>query len=188
MRSITGAILIGGRSARMGTPKHQLKLPDGCTMLDRACETLLQVCGDIVIVDAAGSKRSLPHRVIEDSRTDQGPLGGIEGLLASGLDREYLVCPCDMPLMTVEVLRMLLENDRAMATVLRLAHRQEPESLPMRLSATALPGVQSLLDQGQRSIWGLIKALPARIAPISSDWEKCFVNLNSPGDLATLGQ
>src|SRR5688572_7000787 len=122
---ITGAILIGGRSRRMGTPKHQLSLRDGRTMLEHVLEPMQSVCSDVVIVDSTHGTHAGPHRVLLDHRPGLGPLGAIEALLASGIDDEYLICPCDLPLMSEAVLRLLLQGDDAHAMILRLNNRSE---------------------------------------------------------------
>jgi molybdopterin-guanine dinucleotide biosynthesis protein A len=180
----TGAVLIGGRSTRMGSPKHQLILPDGRAMLDHVIDALSEACARIVMVggDAPG------YESIEDLRTGSGPLGGIEALLASNADMsatdgQYLVCPCDMPLMTPQLLQLLIQPSPALATVIRLPGRDESESLPARISAAALPTVRILLDSGQRAIWALMRALPAEIVPIPVKYRGCFVNVNSPDDV-----
>ena len=188
MHSITGAILIGGRSSRMGLPKYAIMLQDGRSMLEHVLQTLASVCTEVVLVDGSGALRDGRQRVVIDQRPNLGPLGAIEALLASGIDDEYLICPCDVPLMSQHALEALLQERVGLATILRLSHRAEPESLPARISAAALPAVQRLLDSGQRAVWGLMQALPAEVVSIPADWEQCFANINSPDDLAKLEQ
>ena len=193
--SCTGAILIGGRSSRMGAPKHQIRLRDGRLMIEHVADALRYVCSNIVIVDThrtepASDFLSTFHRVI-DRRPQHGPLGGIEALLASGIDQQYLVCPCDVPRISPIVLRMIAQQrdsstQPALATIVQFADRTEPESLPARISAEALPTVRTLLDSGQRSIWRLMQILPAETVLLPSEWAEHFVNINAPDDLDAL--
>src|SRR3989338_1209190 len=54
---------------------------------------------------AGGQSKRIP-----DHKPDSGPLGGIETLLSSNLDTEYLVVACDQPLLTVELLQKLAKS------------------------------------------------------------------------------
>lgn len=107
-RSATGAILIGGRSTRMGTPKHAIALPDGRAMIEHVADVLRQVCPRLVVLGPDSPLPGVP--AIPDLRPGLGPLAGIEALLASGLDDTYLVVPCDMPRLTAEVLQALVDG------------------------------------------------------------------------------
>ena len=107
----TGAILCGGAGRRMGQPKAGLVLPDGVTMVERVFAAMSAVCRQVVLVGAATdlplSMRGVRH--IEDRLPQLGPMGGVEALLASGLDSEYLIAPCDIFLVVPDVFRLLLQ-------------------------------------------------------------------------------
>lgn len=181
----TGVVLMGGQSSRMAqmkTPKHDLVLPDGRTMIGHVIAAVQSVCSRVVLVGGPQSAPPQRYTMVRDARPSAGPLGGIEALLASGIDSQYLVCPCDVPLMSPQVLRVLLKQSSAHATIVRIADRVKPESLPARLSAQALPTVRTLLDSGQRAVWALMQALPADVVQISGDWTSCFQNVNTPDD------
>ena len=122
----TGAVLAGGAGRRMGRRKDSLALPDGRTMLAVVHSVLREVCQRVVVVGDA--ETDLPR--IEDLRPGQGPLGGIEALLATGDDTQYLVGPCDLPLITPSVLRRLTEPGPG-APVCHVARR--PVSWRMRV-------------------------------------------------------
>jgi molybdopterin-guanine dinucleotide biosynthesis protein A len=180
-----GAILIGGRSVRMGVPKHTIVLSDGCTMLQRVAAILNEVCRKVVIVGRVTPMDIAEYEIVADARpAGTGPLAGIEAVLTSGLDSEYLIMPCDMPLISVELLRMLTRASQSMATIVQLENREEPESLPARVSAFALPTVRTLLDSGQRAVWALMKSLPAEVVRIDQRFSRSLSNINTPADLA----
>ncbi len=188
----TGAILIGGKGSRMraggdgGTPKHRVVLGDGRMMLEHVVGNMREVCERIVLVGGDESDRVAGvDFVIADVRAGLGPLGGIEGLLASDLDAggEYLVCPCDMPGLSADAMRLLLTRSEKLATIVRLENRQEAESLPARIGVGALATVRRLLDGGERAVWRLMKELAAEVVMIPPRWEREFWNVNTPGDL-----
>ena len=98
-----GIILCGGRSQRMGTPKHALKFgPE--TMLERIVRLLGECCTPLVVVAAAGQELpALPDdvRIVHDQRPERGPLEGLHaGLTALPADVEAAyVTGCDVPLL-----------------------------------------------------------------------------------------
>ncbi len=105
-----GIILAGGRSVRMGTDKALLEM-HGETLLARTVRIVSAIASSVVVVGRTG----LPPDVrgvnaVPDDVPNAGPLGGIAtGLRLIG--EEYaLVVSCDLPFLTVEMLRLLLQN------------------------------------------------------------------------------
>ena len=104
-------ILSGGASRRMGVPKGGMILPDGRNMIERMRDTLASFCRQVVI---AGSPHGMAgHQTIEDLRPDSGPLAAIEAALASDISPQYLIVPCDLPLLPAGLLARLLVGDDA---------------------------------------------------------------------------
>jgi molybdenum cofactor guanylyltransferase len=172
----------------MGRPKHEIVLPDGRTMMDAALDVLSVVCARVVIVGPHDLKKQAPRAtVIEDIREQSGPLAGIEALLGSGMDSQYLICACDAPRIGPGLLRSLTEAPAAaIAVVPRVVGRDHAEPLPARLSAAALPVVKRLLNQGSREVWKLMRELNAIEIPIPAEWSDQFRNINTPEDLGEL--
>ncbi len=178
-----GVILSGGQSDRMGAPKAGLILPDGRSMIERARDTLTSFCQRVVFV---GSPHGvLGHGVIEEEREGVGPLAGIEAILDSGFDTQYLVLPCDLPLAPPGFLaRLTRDNSIDGMTVFHVEGEDKPRPLPCRIGADCLEDVQTLLDKGEYSIKGLMERLgpdvtPIAVAPRERD---LLLNVNTPED------
>ena len=182
----TGAVLAGGQSVRMGRPKHALPLPDGRPMIEAVADVMAQVCQEVVVVGSTDALATLQH--IDDLRSRQGPLGGIEALLASGLDTQYLVCPCDVPLVTSDLLKALTVPSSAAATVLRIDAEDTVRRLPARLSAEALDTVRTLLDQKRRAVYQLMQCLEIEVIGASPEWGEHLVNINTLQEYEALVQ
>ena len=182
----TGAILAGGGSTRIGSPKHALSLPNGTTMIEAVATALGAVCERFVILGAEDAMPALPH--VADLRPGCGPLGGIEALLASGIDRQYLVCPCDLPFVTSELFNALLRPTQATATALRLEESQQIEPLPARISVEALDTTKRLLDEGRRAVYQLMEAIDIEEVSAPGAWSKLLTNVNTPQEYAALAQ
>lgn len=102
---IGAAVLIGGRSTRMGYPKEDIIIhEDGRTFLDRICDEVDDCFGEYLcrryLSVRKGQKRTREgYTVVEDEYDDIGPIGGLVSVLkkasADGCDAVLLLA-CDM--------------------------------------------------------------------------------------------
>src|SRR5688572_11288706 len=113
--SCAGAILVGGQSSRMGPigPKHRIILADGRTLISHVIAALRCVCDPPTILLGGNASDHATLNLTDcqhlpDLRPGLGPLAGIEALLASSISSQYLVCPCDTPRLTSNLLERLL--------------------------------------------------------------------------------
>ncbi len=103
---VTGFVLAGGRSSRMGRDKALLQL-GGKTLLARALEVIGRVATSTCIVGDAG-KFGRFGPVVEDLYPQRGPLGGIHAaLLGSGTELN-LILAVDMPFVRSDFLTYLV--------------------------------------------------------------------------------
>ncbi len=153
---MTGIVLCGGRSTRMGADKASLPFGNA-TMLDRIVRILRPITDDVIIV----GRRSQSCANVHDAIEDEGPLGGIiAGLKASKTDLNIVIA-CDMPLINPGVLQRLasLIGDAAACVAVNDGH------------ASALCGVyrshvastaQTLFDSGERRVMRLLDQVHAK--------------------------
>ncbi|MFO8013541.1 MAG: molybdopterin-guanine dinucleotide biosynthesis protein MobB [Phycisphaerae bacterium] len=109
---VYGCVLIGGRSRRMGRPKHLLR-EDGTTWLQRGADALAAVA-DRVVVAGGGA---LPPATAEVTRLPDvpdvaGPLAGILACMRWAPWVTWLVTACDLPDLAPEALRWLRSTRR----------------------------------------------------------------------------
>ena len=102
---IAAAVLIGGRSRRMGSPKEDVVIPgDGRTFLDRICDEVDACFGEYLceryLSVRKGQKRIREgYTLVEDEYDDIGPLGGLASVLERASDdgcHAVLLLACDM--------------------------------------------------------------------------------------------
>jgi molybdopterin-guanine dinucleotide biosynthesis protein A len=166
----------------MGRPKHELRLPDGRTMFETVAAALGEVCAQVVV---AGDVETGLRRVA-DLRPDRGPLGGLEALLASGLDTQFLVCPCDVPLVAPFLLARLTAPSGAPAAVFRVEGEPMFWPLPARVAVDALDVAREHLDRGDRAVHDFMRALGPTIVEVSRDEASLLANVNTPEDYEQL--
>ena len=192
---VTGIVLAGGRSSRFGRDK--LREPyRGAPLLHHAVLRLAEVCREVVIVGSPeGPKPDLPSgpllRLARDPVEGQGPLAGLAAGLAEVGTELALAAAGDMPDLSVAVLVAMVAQAResgSEATVLEQDGRLQP--LPAVLRAEpARRAAQALLDQGERSLMGLLATLPVTRLHESS-WRaldpegRTFRDIDRPEDLS----
>lgn len=193
---LTGVILAGGNSTRMGRPKHHVPMPDGRAMMAHVLEALTPVCRQVAVSGPAGNF-ALPPGIpaIADLRPGEGPLAALEAILASGLDTRYLLVSCDQPLLTPALLcrlasQSLMPNQQgfpAFFCAINEAHKtQLLDPFPGIYPEHLLGDVQRALDAGQRSIRDCNRQWECHPVPLSREEEALLTSMNTPADLAAL--
>jgi molybdopterin-guanine dinucleotide biosynthesis protein A len=180
----TGAILAGGQSRRMGSPKEGVRLWDGRPMLEHVSDALARLCARLVVVGECRGYRLLDDVTrVPDLHPGSGPLAGIEALLASGLDEAYLVAACDQPFLTSDLLRGLLRGDPARPCFF-LGEGGRVHPLPAYLPSSWLPMVSEAVREGRLSVRKLIAESEVCWAPLAAQGEACLASVNSRAELA----
>lgn len=109
---VSGFVLAGGKSTRMGQDKAALPL-NGRTLLEHALAALRGVCRDVAILGKYELYGALAP-VYEDIFPGCGPLGGIHAALSNSQTQYNIVIAVDTPFIMPEFLSYLAE--RAIAT------------------------------------------------------------------------
>lgn len=182
----TGFVVAGGKSRRMGRDKALLPW-SGTDLLDHAVTRLGAVCASVQVL--CGAERRYEGRgvpVETDAVPDAGPLGGIfTGLLGMG-PGTGLFLGVDLPFVTVDLLRRLLELSAGHDAVVPLSARG-PEPLCAVYRSTCLEPIRRRLAAGDlkaTSFWPDADVLAARAEHLSGlgPLDAMFRNVNSPAD------
>jgi len=94
---VWGCVLIGGRSSRMGRPKHLLRRA-GRTWLELTVQKLMTRVDGVVLSgrgEIPGTLAALP--VVPDAPGLQGPLAGLVAVFRWRPGVSWLVSACDLP-------------------------------------------------------------------------------------------
>ena len=110
-RPVWGCVLIGGKSSRMGRPKHLIADDTGKTWLERTVDILTPLTDEMVISGAG----TLPGPLTGLSRLLDipGVVGPLTGILSAGRwspQVSWLVIACDMPHISTEAVEWLLTH------------------------------------------------------------------------------
>jgi molybdopterin-guanine dinucleotide biosynthesis protein A len=125
-RAVTlGAVLAGGQSRRMGTPKALIEL-GGRPLVARVVAAVGSAGLEPVVVAKPDSP--LPHldcRVLSEPAEPRHPLTGLVTALRASAGRGVVAVACDMPLVPAKVLTWLAQFEEE-AVVCRVDGRLEP--------------------------------------------------------------
>src|SRR5687768_8931757 len=190
---VSGIILAGGRSRRLGVDKTTLLWPpgnpEGRTLLEHTAAKLRLVCGEVIVVGYRG-QRPLPEhtRAVPDSFPDAGPLGGLCAGLEAARNEYALAVPVDMPFLSLELLESLLAQPRdydVLAPVYGLV-----QTLHAIYAKRCIDVIRRRLANHQRSMIGLLEDPALRVSYVDQaaverldPGGRAFTNLNTPGDL-----
>ncbi len=124
---LTGIILAGGRSSRLGIPKQLLKL-GGKTLTEIAVEKLRDYSEEIYVITNFPEEINIPGATaISDIQTGLGPLGGILTGLTYSQTRINFVLSCDTPFISREIIELLTDHRSTKNTVIpKAAGRLQP--------------------------------------------------------------
>jgi molybdenum cofactor guanylyltransferase len=195
MAELSGIVLAGGRSRRMGADKASLAL-DGATLLQRCVDRLTPVVDQLVLVGAPGRPlpavaSDLPIHVVEDPVEGEGPLMGIAVGLATATAPVAVVVAVDMPLLEPALLRLLASRiDETHRWVIPIADGR-PQPLCSAFATDALEVVRAHFEAGDRAPMAVATDLHAYRMP-AEEWTaadpegRSFLNVNTPEELATL--
>lgn len=114
---ISGFVLAGGRSTRLGLDKVLLPWNDrkggtGGSLIEHAAGRLREVCGTVRVCATRSDLTSF-EPLIPDAEAGAGPLGGIVAALEASETDWNLFLAVDLPFVPAEFLRALAERARA---------------------------------------------------------------------------
>ncbi|HMB15851.1 MAG TPA: molybdenum cofactor guanylyltransferase [Pelovirga sp.] len=185
---ITGVILAGGRSRRMGRDKATLPLA-GRTLFERAYGAFEPVFEQILI---AGDRPDLASAAVP-CFADEYPgsaLGGIHGGLKAAQTPWIFVMPCDLAAPDPNLIRHLTPYRHGHdAVVPHTAAGFEP--VFALYHKNCLPVMEQMLRQGNYRIFDFYDRVWIRFVhshELPRGWQRGLVNLNSPQDLEKLSQ
>ena len=185
---ISGFVLAGGRSSRLGRDKALLPWPPNAfaegnsqTLLQHSIARLQSVC---TTVSVCANRDDFPFggKVIPDALPGTGPLGGIVAALESSTTDWNLMLAVDLPFLPVGVLQALAACARSGRESEAASNRRSPQTpaciLPeldgwpqplCGLYHRALtPGLRAALEAGKFKV---IAALQEACAQVSADPE-----------------
>ncbi len=186
---LAAAILVGGRSRRMGENKALIRLdPHGPSVIETVVQRLGAVTGDIVLVGSTPEDIAfLGLHHISDQTPGIGALGGIQAALGATASPHILIVACDMPFLSVNLLQHMAALPRDYDALVPMLDRPQP--LHAIYARNCLPHIDRSIHSGDYRATGWLSG--ANVRSIDRDTMRrhdptllsCF-NMNTPADVA----
>jgi molybdenum cofactor guanylyltransferase len=186
--AVTGIILAGGNSSRMGTDKG-MQLLCGKPLISYAISALAPLCDNILISSSSNEYQSFRYRVIPDAIKGIGPMGGLYSAMLQSQTDDNLVLSCDLPFVTEELLAYILQNSFGYQVAIPWMGNLHYEPLCGFYSLSVLNEIKRFVQKGNYKLPDLFEEIHINRLVISSDLdcysEELFFNVNSKHDLKT---
>ncbi len=183
-QGITAIILAGGKSTRMKEDKG-LVFFKGKMLAQHIIDSLNTITNNIIIITSNAGYKQFGYPCIEDEMKEKGPLGGIYTGLINSSAIKNLVVGCDMPFLSRNIFRGLINNCEGTDALLA-EHKDKVEPLCAIYDRNCISHLGSRLEQNQLKITDALEGLKTRV--ISFDNEEWFMgnefaNINSIEEL-----
>ena len=172
---LTGVLLVGGTSARFGSPKALAQL-GGETLAERAWRVLGEACDERIAVGKSADALELPFPVLDDGSDVRASLAGVVAGLRAAAHGVAVVLPVDVPLVTAEVLATLAAHCRDAAVT-------QTGPLPGAFRRNVLPLLEARLAAGELRLRDVVERLDASVVYVEP---ALLANVNTPTDLERL--
>lgn len=190
LADITGIILAGGQSRRMGRDKRFLEL-EGRTLLERGLAVLETLFPEVLIVAAEDGPAfaALRHRVVTDLIPGCATLGGLLTGLSLASRPRVFAAACDMPFLAPAViLRMVELGGSADVVMAKLGTGLQP--MHALYAKSCLPHLERMARTGNLKVQDLCQTPGLKVRVVTEEELRetdprllSFMNLNTPADL-----
>ncbi len=181
---VTGVVLAGGASRRMGRNKAFLELA-GRPLIAHVLDRMAEVCQELLIVaNDVPRYAGLGVRVVPDVFPNVGVLGGLHAGLQAARHDLILAVGCDMPFLNPALLRAFAAWAEGY-DVAALRQEEQVETLHAAYRRTSLPAMEAAIRAGERRIISFFPDVRVRyIAPEEAEMLdpglRSFRNVNTP--------
>lgn len=180
---VSGFILAGGKSTRMGRDKAFLDFGGG-SLIRRVIDVITTVTGDVAVIGDPVRFAGLNVPVFADVISGFGPLAGIHSALMHSNHNHALIVGCDLPFVRKSLLELLVSKLPCDGAVVPRNSRGQTEQLCSIYSRRLLPVVGQLISEGIHTP----RAIYKRAETVYVAWEQIaelagsgefFLNVNT---------
>ena len=190
---LRACLLSGGESRRMGRDKALLSHPEGGTWLERTLLLVAQLDVPITLLSrhpaqlelaealqAELKPRGVALELIAEPPPWEGPLLALHRLMERHPEQTLLLCPVDMPDLSLAALMQLTSSEPSQPGCIQVAHDGErlqpllglyPSNAPIRAH------LAEAVERGERRLQSWLVELPCQAVPLDP---RAIRNVNRP--------
>lgn len=184
--SVSGAILVGGKSRRFGTDKALLRIGDKW-MVDALADELKKLFGNVFLISDRSDKFDFfEDPVIKDVVPDKGPLGGLYTALLNTSSEYIFLCACDLMLLNKDIISYMLQRLNGQDVLIPI-HDGKIEPTAAFYSRNCLNYAAKSLESGSLNIRSFFDQVNVEFINLEGVFsydtiEDCFFNINTKID------
>ena len=183
---ITGIILAGGLSSRMGSDKGLVQL---CRkpLISYAVDALSGLCNEIIISSASEAYNAMGFAVVKDEIPDIGPMGGIYSALRQSKTPDNLVLSCDLPFVSNDLMNYILEQSDGFEVAVPCEGTEHYEPLCGYYNQSVLGIMSDYIQKSNYKLPDLFREVAINRLQINGPFgfyhKNLFLNVNTKHDL-----
>lgn len=178
-KGLTGFVLAGGKSSRMGSDKALLDFK-GKPLLMHMVETIHPICDNLFVSGNNPVYSSFGVKLVPDLFNGKGPLAGIVSALNYSQTEWNLIISVDVPMVNVELLEFLVRNRKSYSAVVPV-HSSGAEPLIALYNRSIIPELQKMIDCDDLKLMNLLKRINTNYLDCNflvRKFPQLFLNLN----------
>lgn len=185
---VTGIILAGGRSSRMGEEKG-LSILNHKPLVSYAVDALKPICGSLVISANNFQKEyeKYGYEVVEDQIKGIGPMGGVSSCIQRSSTRFNIVISCDTPFVTPDLFQYLLDSIENFQAAIPVHDAGFIEPLCGVYATNIIWSLQLSIEKRNYKMLDFLKDIKYKKVDIHNNLsfykDDLFVNINTRKDL-----
>ena len=182
LQNITGIILAGGKSSRMGTDKGLLTLR-GDAFIALIIDAVKPLVKDIIIVSNNTDYDQFGYKRVDDIIENAGPVAGIYTGLYHSTTENNLVISCDVPLVKTVILNKLIEGYEDGFDVIQIQSQNKTMPLIALYKKQCMSVFLWLLKNDERRLRYAISQLNTKTIVLGSELKEFVTNINTQEQL-----
>lgn len=197
INNVTGVILSGGKSSRMGENKSLLEI-DGVTLIERTYEMMKLIFENVIIsTNEPHLYETIRTEKVEDIYPDLGPLCGIYSSLKFVNTSKIFILSVDMPFVLPDLIRYIISVETDELITLPISQNRiqylcglyDKELIPI-LENILTANHQARLEnkeiiKSSLSLWNFVERIGAETINVEEKifyMKDTFFNINTPSD------
>jgi molybdenum cofactor guanylyltransferase len=181
-KNITGMILSGGKSSRMGTDKGFLSF-NGKSFIQYSIDALKPFVNESIIVSNNKDYDVFGLKCIEDAIENAGPLAGIYSGLKQSKTDYNLVLSCDIPLINGSILQKLIDASDDDSEIIQIESEGKTMPLIALYKKQCEPLFLKLLNEGERRLQYAVNQCQVKNVVLNNEETYFAQNINTPEQL-----
>ncbi len=180
--NITAIILAGGKSSRMGADKGFVSY-NNKPFVQHIIEVVKPLTDEIIIISNNSNYEIFGLKRFNDLIENAGPLAGIQTGLHHSKTKYNLVISCDVPLISSELLELLINEIDATSEVIQLQSGDKKMPLIAIYKKSCESKFSEALNLGERRVRKALEQCEVKTIIIKKALEKHTANINTKEDL-----